>query len=187
MGTLAPVRGAFRTVTVACVPAAAAFDDAAWSRAEEVVDEALAQRPAAVRRQVILFLRVLGAFSVVRFGRGLTAAGPERVRRLLGALEWSPVLLLRRGTWGVRTLAFMGVYTQADVRRRIGYEAAPRGWEARGGEQAGWPDRRGAAPPEAGTLTVDDAGDGGGGGGSGAPRGAGAAGPEAPSPEEPHA
>lgn len=157
MGALAPVRGAFRTVTVACVPAAAGFDEPAWSRAEEVVDDALAQRPAMVRRQVLLFFRVLGVLSVARFGRGLVGAGPERVRRLLTSLERSPLLLLRRGTWGVRTLAFMGVYTQAEMRRHIGYEAALRGWESRGGEQDAWPDRRGAAPPEAGTLTVENA------------------------------
>lgn len=181
MGALAPVRGAFRTVTVACVPAAADFDEEAWARAEEAVDEALTQRPAGVRRQVILFFRILGALSVARFGRGLAWAGPERVGRLLASLERSPVLLLRRGTWGVRTLAFMGVYTQPDVRRRIGYEAALRGWEARGGEQEGWPDRRGLAPPEAGTLTVENAD---------AAAGAQPPGdqpPDAPSPEAHHA
>lgn len=176
MGALAPVRGAFRAVTVACVPAAAEFGASAWSRAEEVVDDALAQRPAAVRRQVVLFYRVLGALSAARFGRGLVGAGPERVRRLLASLERSPLLLLRRGTWGVRTLAFMGVYTQPDVRRRIGYEAAPRGWESRGGEQGAWPDRGGAAPPEAGTLTVENA-----------DTVAGSGGPDAHSPEAPRA
>lgn len=186
MGALGPVRGAFRTVTVACVPAAADFDEGAWARAEEVVDEALAQRTPGVRRQVILFFRVLGVLCRARFGRGLERAGPERVGRLLAAVERSPVLLLRRGTWGVRTLAFMGVYTQTDVRRRIGYEAALRGWEARGGEQEGWPDRRGAAPPEAGTLTVANAGTAAGDHAPGAqppsdPR------PYAPSPEAPHA
>lgn len=176
MRALAPVRGAFRAVTVACVPAAAAFDETAWTRAEEVVDEALAQRPDGVRRQVLLFFRVLGVLSFARFGRGLERAGPERARRLLSALERSPLLLLRRGTWGLRTLAFIGVYTQADVRRRIGYEAALRGWEARGGEQDPWPDRAGMAPPEPGTLTVEDA----------AP-GPGSASPDPSAPEAPHA
>lgn len=153
--TVSPIRGAFRAVTVACVPAAARLTPEAWARAEAIVDDALAERPAAVRRQILLFVRVLGVLSILRFGRGLEALEPERVRQLLGALERSPLLLLRRGTWGLRTLAFMGYYGQADVRARLGYAAALRGWEARGGLQGPWTDRRGAAPPEAPTLTAD--------------------------------
>jgi len=158
MGTLAPVRGAFRTVTLACIPGAAALDAEGWARAETIVDDALAERPESVRRQLLLFMKVLGVLSVLRFGKGLARLDPARARRLLAALERSPRLLLRRGTWGVRTLAYMGVYTQAVVRRDLGYRAAPEGWEHRRGDQGAWPSRGGAAPPEAGTLTVGDAG-----------------------------
>jgi hypothetical protein len=149
------VRGAFRALTVACVPAAAGFDEAAWARAEAIVDDALAQRPPAMRRQVALFLRVLGLLAVLRHGRGLGRLDPARTRRLLAWLERSPLLLLRRGTWGVRTLCFMGVYAQPQVRRDIGYAAALRGWEERGTTPGPWPERLGAAPPERGVLTAD--------------------------------
>jgi hypothetical protein len=74
---------------------------------------------------------------------------------LLRGLERSPLLLLRRGVWGVRTLAFMACYAQAGARRRIGYAASPSGWEARGGVLGAWPDRGGAAPPESYVLTRD--------------------------------
>ncbi|MHB1194436.1 MAG: hypothetical protein ACYC6F_15540 [Longimicrobiales bacterium] len=142
------VLGAFRALTVACVPAAAGFDEAAWARAEAIVDDALAQRPAGIRRQVLLFVRLLGLLAILRHGRGLARLDPARTRRLLEWLGRSPVLLLRRGTWGVRTLCFMGVYTQAEVRGDIGYAAALRGWEGRGTSPGPWPERRGAAPPE---------------------------------------
>ena len=142
------VRGAFRALTVACVPAAAGFDEAAWARSEAIVDDALAQRPASMRRQVLLFVRVLGLLAMLRHGRGLAGLDPGRTRRLLEWLGRSPVLLLRRGTWGVRTLCFMGVYTQAQVRGDLGYAAALRGWEERGTTPGPWPERRGAAPPE---------------------------------------
>ena len=142
------IRGEFRTVTVACAPRAAAFTPQEWARAEAVVRDALAQRPAGVRRQVVLFVRVLDALSFLRFGKGLARLDPVRARRLLGSLERSPLLLLRRGTWGLRTLAFMGVYGQAGVRREIGYGATLRGWEARGGPMGPWPERAGAAPAE---------------------------------------
>lgn len=161
-GTLSPLRGPFRAVTVACIPAASELDDEGWTRALAIVDDALSQRPPAVRRQLALFVRVLGVLSRLRYGRGLERLDPGRTRRLLGTLERSPLLLLRRGTWGLRTLAFMGYYGQAEVRRDLGYGAALRGWEARGSRQGPWPDRGGAAPPEPGTLVAGEAGAGDG-------------------------
>ncbi len=150
--TLAPVRPLFRAVARAAVPAAEAFDASAWARVEGIVEEALALRPPAVRRQVVLFLRVLSLLGRLRWGRGLPALPAERVRAIMASLERAPVLLLRRGVWGVRTLAFMGCYGQRAVRAELGYRAAAIGWEARGGSQGPWPARSGAGGPEAGTL-----------------------------------
>lgn len=153
--TLAPVRDAFRAVARAVAPASADLDDAAWLRGESVVDESLAHRPRSVRRQLVLFMRVLGLMARFRWGRGLARLSPERVRALLSGLERSRLLLLRRGVWGVRTLAFMAVYAQPEVRRAMGYRAVAGGWEARGGDQGPWPGRAGAGAPEAGILVAD--------------------------------
>ena len=152
--TLASVRGGFRTVARAAAPAAADQDEAAWTRGEALVEEALSLRPAKVRRQVVLFLRILGLLSRLRFGRSLEGLTAAQANRLFGALERSPLLLLRRGMWGVRTLAFMAYYGQAGQRGSIGYGAEAGGWEARGANQGPWPERRGAAPPEAGVLVA---------------------------------
>lgn len=154
-GALDPIRGAFRAVTVACVPAAEALDADGWRRVEAIANGALADRPASVRRQVVLFARVLGVLSALRYGRRLERIGPQRLRVLLGALERAPVLLLRRGTWGLRTLAFMGYYSQAEVQASLGYGAVPQGWAGRGGKQGPWP-KRGGAAAESFVLTVDD-------------------------------
>jgi hypothetical protein len=101
-----------------------------------------------VRGQLVLFVRALSLLALLRFGRGLAGLDPARTRRLLSTLERAPLLLLRRGTWGLRTLAFMGVYGQPGIRRELGYAAALRGWEARGATPGPWPERKGAAPPE---------------------------------------
>ena len=130
---LPPVRACFRAVATAAVPAAEALDEAGWARAEALVEAALAARPAAQRRQLRLFLRALDLLPLARWGRRFPALPPERRARVLAALERAPVMALRRGVWGVRTLAFMGWYGQADVRRGIGYRADPRGWSARDG------------------------------------------------------
>lgn len=153
--TVAPIRGALRAVTLACVPASRRLTEEGWARAEVIVGDALAQRPPSVRRQVVTFVRVLGVLGFLRYGRRLERLGPERMRTLLASLESGPLLLLRRGTWGLRTLAFMGYYGQPSVRSELGYAAALRGWESRGARQGPWPERGGAAPPEAGVLTAD--------------------------------
>jgi hypothetical protein len=156
---LAPVRGGFRAVTRAAVPAAAALDEAAWTRGEAIVEQALADRPARVRRQVVLFLRILELCAWLRFGQGLGRLSAEQGYRLMAWMERAPLLLLRRGVWGLRTLAFMAYYGQEEVRRGLGYAAVAGGWEARGSGQGPWSARGGAAPPEPGVLVVPPATD----------------------------
>jgi hypothetical protein len=128
---LAPVRPVFRALATTFVPESAALDERGWAEAEAVVERFLAGRPAAVGRQLVLLVRLLDLLPRLRYGRRFTALDAARRLRFLEALQHAPLLLLRRGIWGVRTLAFMGYYTRPDVQAAIGYRADPRGWEAR--------------------------------------------------------
>jgi hypothetical protein len=69
---------------------------------------------------------------VLRYGRRFTALDAARRERFLDQLQNAPVLLVRRGIWGLRTLLLMGYYGRAAGGRVIGYRADPRGWKARG-------------------------------------------------------
>ena len=120
-----------RAVVVTAVPEAATLSDAGWRDAETIIARALAARPARVRRQLALFLRVLDVISIVRHGRPLAALGPAESTHLLEALSQSRLLLLRRGVWGLRTLAFMGYYARPEAAQAIGYRASAAGWDAR--------------------------------------------------------
>ncbi len=151
-----PVRAVFRALVRAVVPAANSLDEAGWSRAEAIVDEALADRTASVRRQIVLFFRLVNALAFFRYGRSLTRLDAEKVRRLLSSIERCPVLLLRRGLWGVRTLGYMGYYAQECIQREVGYAAAKEGWAAAGDGAGPWPERGRAGAPEATTLTAQD-------------------------------
>jgi hypothetical protein len=93
------------------------------------VAHALAARPVALRRQIALFIRVLDVAARVRYGRSLTGLDHARRTSLLQAFAASPLLLFRRGIWGLRTLVMMGWYTQPDVIASLGYRAGPHGWE----------------------------------------------------------
>jgi hypothetical protein len=84
-----------------------------------------------VQRQLALFLRALNAFARMRTARSFHRLEDTARARVLETLQDSPVLLLRRGVWGIRTLVLMGYYARTSAGREIGYRADVRGWEAR--------------------------------------------------------
>lgn len=136
---LAPVRRTFRAVAETVAPATASLDEPGWLRVEAIVERALSERPPRMRRQLVLFIRLIDALAIARHRRRFRSLDQERRVRLLESLQDSPVLLLRRGFWGLRTLVFMGWYAQPDTARRIGYQGNARGWPARPGISAATP------------------------------------------------
>jgi hypothetical protein len=128
---LPPVHAAFRAIALTVVPEAVSLSDAEWLAAEGIVEDALAQRPAGIRRQLQLLIRVLDLLPVLRYGRRFTALDPASRLAFLDAMQRVPILLVRRGVWGLRTLVFMGYYGRREAGAAIGYRADPRGWEVR--------------------------------------------------------
>lgn len=128
---LLPVRRPFRAMVEAFVPEAVELTDEQWGRAEETVEKALAARPEAMRRQLRLFIRAVDTLARIRFLRPLGALRVDRRTRFLRNLQRAPLLVVRRGVWGVRTLAFMAYYGLPEVRDAIGYRVRPGGWSER--------------------------------------------------------
>ncbi len=128
---LAPVRDTFRAIATTVVPEASALDEAGWKALEALVERTLARRPAALRRQLVLFVRAIEHLPRLRWGRAFTALGPDERTRFLSGLEHAPILILRRGFWGLRTLVYLGYYARPEAAAAIGYRADARGWEAR--------------------------------------------------------
>ncbi|MGH7544755.1 MAG: hypothetical protein ACREKI_01070, partial [Gemmatimonadota bacterium] len=118
------------------VPEAAHLGERGWADLEALVERAVASRPAALRRQLRFFLRLLQWMPLFRYARTLTALDPARRARFLAGVQDSRVLLLRRGFWGVRTLVLLGYYTRPGAAEEIGYRAPPGGWEARRATEA---------------------------------------------------
>ena len=126
-----PLRDALRPLAITFVPEIAGATAAEWSELERRITQALTTRPPSMRRQLGLFVRVLGAASRIRYRTGLAALDPGRRIALLEAFAGSPLLLFRRGIWGLRTLIMLGWYTQPSVVTALGYRASPAGWSAR--------------------------------------------------------
>lgn len=129
---LLPVGPDVRALASTLCPAARRLDDHGWARAEAIIDRALRARPPSVPRQLRLFVWLIaGPLARLRHRRRFRDLDDEVRTRYLRSLERSRLLLLRRGLWGVRTLVFMGVYGQTEVRDHIGFRARPGGWAAR--------------------------------------------------------
>lgn len=146
--TLHDVRGIFHAVAVSVVPELARQPESVRAEVEAAVERALADRPPRLRRQLVAFLRLADLLSLLRFGSRLTSLDPARRARLLTALQDAPVLLLRRGFWGLRSLVFLGYYTRPAAASEIGWRAHRDGWTARGlpDESALAAARSGSAP-----------------------------------------
>jgi hypothetical protein len=131
------------------VPELRSIDPAHWTEVEAEVERALAQRPAQMRRQFATFLRLLDMWPLPRYGRRLTRLDDHRRSALLHKLERHPLLLIRRGVWGVRTLVFLAYYTRSDVATFIGYRAHKDGWSTRPESQR---ERPSATPQDVGVV-----------------------------------
>ncbi len=128
---LPPVRGTFRAIAETVVPEAGRLDEAGWADLEALVEKAVRERPPAVGRQLVLLIRAIRILPLIRWGRTFDRLSPEKRTQFLASLENAPLLLLRRGFWGLRTLVYLGFYARPEGGRAIGYRADPRGWEAR--------------------------------------------------------
>jgi gluconate 2-dehydrogenase subunit 3-like protein len=128
---LDPVRPVFRAIAQTVVPEATRLSDADWAAVETIVERALAPRPPRLRRQLVVLIRLLQWLPLLRYGRPFTALDAARRTQFLEHMQDAPLLLLRRGFWGLRTLALMGYYARAEAAVEIGYRARPEGWEAR--------------------------------------------------------
>jgi len=125
------LRHALHAVTETVIPAASGLEPDGWVALDRIVSNAVAARPPRMQRQLALFIRAIEWLPVLRYGRPFSKLTPARRRRFLESLQDSPVLLIRRGFWGLRTLILMGYYTQGRAIAAIGYRADPRGWSVR--------------------------------------------------------
>lgn len=125
------VRVAFRALATTFVPEATLLDDAGWIEVESVIEHALASRPPAMRRQLRTVIRLLTWLPVFTRRRTFTALDTNARTSFLHAVERSPLGIVRRGVWGLRTLVFMGYYGRPAAAAAVGWHGDPRGWAAR--------------------------------------------------------
>jgi hypothetical protein len=122
----------FRAVVTTVVPEAEDLDEPGWVEVERLVEETLGTRPRSLQRQLRLLLRGIQWLPVLGYGRTFTALDPAQRARFLYGLEHHSIPLIRKGFFGLRTLAFLGYYGRPEAARAIGYAPNSCGWEALG-------------------------------------------------------
>ena len=109
------------------VPESASMAGSPRAQMLSLIDEALAARPPAMRRQFGLFLIVLRWAPLLRYLRPLDRLDPRRQDAALRWFQDCPIQAVRSGFWGVRTLIFIGYYGRPDVGRDLAYVPAADG------------------------------------------------------------
>jgi hypothetical protein len=173
---LSSLQEPLRAIGSVVLPSPEALDEEGWREAESIIEGALAKKSAGVKLQLQLFLRAVNLLPLATTGKTLVGLPLDRRRVFLERLHRSPLLPLRRGLWGVRTLLFMGYYNQDQIRKGIGYDADPWGWTDHFGDElreAERGHRNGVGEGEADGLDGEGGGneggraEGGAGGGGG--------------------
>jgi hypothetical protein len=115
----------FEALQARLVPRAARFtgDERAASRV--LVEDFLTRQPDATRWKLALFLRIIDVLAFLVGLRPFRALAPARQDRLLAFLFDAPVGLLRKGFWGLNSLARLGVYGQTGLYDEIAYRVRP--------------------------------------------------------------
>src|SRR5258706_10325572 len=102
---------AFRAIASTVVPEAASLDEKGWAELAAIVEGAVADRPASLKRQLGLLVAALEWGPVVRFGRRFSALDEPRRVRFLAGVQGAPLLLLRRGLLGLPAPPFLGLHS----------------------------------------------------------------------------
>ncbi len=122
MKSLSQEKAEFLQVLAArIVPETTDLDAAGLSRFFGIIDEALQDRPASVRRQFATFLGALRWAPLARYGSPFEKLRVDRQDAVLRWFEGCPVSLLRIGVWGLKSMVFMGYYGQPETNELVGY------------------------------------------------------------------
>lgn len=88
----------------------------------DLVNLVLADKPLSVHYKILVFLYLIDFLSLVYGGHCFKKLKSDARQKLLRFFFHSPVGLLRKGFWGLSTLAKMGVYGQESVYPKLNYQ-----------------------------------------------------------------
>jgi hypothetical protein len=108
-------------------PGLARLDDGGRERVRAIIERAMTTRPAAVRRQLGVFLNLVRWAPLIRYGARFDRLDPAHQEAVLRWFQDAPIGRLRSGFWGLKTLIYMGYYGRPEAGHEIGYRPSRSG------------------------------------------------------------
>ena len=102
-------------------PRSAGFSSDQWQTSRTLINNLLSKQATGNRKKLALFLVIIDVISFFTGLRPFRNLPENRQDWLLRKLFDSPVGLLRKGFWGLNTLAKLGVYGDPSLYEEIGY------------------------------------------------------------------
>ncbi len=106
-------------VAARVTPETAGLDDTGKRDFKGLIDTALGQRPAAVQKQFGTLLKIVRLAPVFRYGKPFDKLSPQQQDAVLAWFQDAPVTLLRKGTWGLKAMVFMGYYGRPEAAAQV--------------------------------------------------------------------
>ena len=112
----------FIAIQQCLVPLAKEFNEEQLKQSSETINSLLQNKPVAIRFKIGLFINIINFLSLVLKFKPFSTLDESSKTEILNKFFDSPIGLMRKGFWGINTLAKIGVYTQHSVYPIIGYE-----------------------------------------------------------------
>jgi len=111
----------FESLQNSLVPRSKAFTPLQKQQSKDLVNRLLSDQSESSKRKLAIFFILIDLFAVLTNGKTFIKLTDEKKHELLQTFFDSPFSLLRKGFWGLNTLARMGVYGQKELHAEIGY------------------------------------------------------------------
>lgn len=103
------------------VPLSKSFTPAELEESRRLINLVLADKPLLIHFKIALFLRLIDFVSLITGGHSFKKLRSGTRRHVLDFFFSNPFPLLRKGFWGINTLAKMGLYGQSSVYPKLNY------------------------------------------------------------------
>ena len=111
----------FESLQNSLVPRSKDFTPLQKQQSKDLINRLLDDQSESSKRKLALFFILIDLFSVLTNGKTFIKLKDDNKKALLQSFFDSPISLLRKGFWGINTLARMGVYGQTELHAEIGY------------------------------------------------------------------
>ena len=112
----------FEAIQNCLVPRSKTFTHQERSRSKKLINQVLQHQDETSKKKLALFILLIDIAALLFHARIFRHINQTKQTSLLTKFFDSPIPILRKGFWGLNTLARLGVYGQKELHDEIGYQ-----------------------------------------------------------------